>query len=775
MVERTEDIGPFDSFRALIGSLTKGKASPYVAGYDDHDYVGAKDAIAQASEADRAEARSMISGSLTVAVEAIPYPDEGKTRLRRLVDTIPREMVDFCWSVVVAMDLGAARRGVPAPSLPDDELTADQRRSVDSLADSHMQRIYRRADQSHLKSGLIHIPGFDWLLGAGIHVFRAFTFFFFYIAQKLHLNYLLLWLPIWLVAWVADFLTFSLPWAFFAVTAWLTRGQVPSIRENDRWYGCWCFGTSLLARLDYAKTWTTPSHRDLIREHLLLVGLVATAVRGAALAETMGQRPTPAAPDPGVASSVTFGHRARWWAPRFAVLLYFPLAFLLLSNWHPGDQGATRRARMDTGSAFSQTPPRLGQPAPSLAAGSRAAVDTPVPNMVGEWREVVLDDEGGSRETCENARYTFFRDGKARFQANCTDLRDDSQSKLDTQLTWSWRGSSFVFALNPQNVWVCAPLPDRPALKAAAVQRGCAYFVENPASILVWLEESGPMHRELRRWTRGPAASPTPTPGTAVNTPGGQGDVPCSKARDPANGEPLAAALKLSSKKAQKPTDTAWFREAVDKARQATQIDPGCAEAWSVLGFATYRAAYDICGRGDYTGAEQAARKALDLATDPQVKASAARNLGRIASARNNWDEAERMFAEARVANPDNKEAKSWSDELVVRKNVRQELLAAVTKALSGEMLTDDDMKSLTAEELGFLINAPLARYGRRLNTGAQDWFYYCEGSPLQNRPAFDPNASRDVAKKGTPDLENMKLVQALRKQRKAGGGAVTE
>jgi hypothetical protein len=378
MVKRTEDIGPFDSFRALIGSLTKGKASPYVAGYDDHDYVAAKDAIAQASEADRAEARSMISGSLTVAVEAIPYPDEGKTRLRRLVDTIPREMVDFCWSVVVAMDLGAARRGVPAPSLPDDELTADQRRSVDSLADSHMQRIYRRADQSHLKSGLIHIPGFDWLLGAGIHVFRAFTFFFFYIAQKLHLNYLLLWLPIWLVAWVADFLTFSLPWAFFAVTAWLTRGQVPSIRENDRWYGCWCFGTSLLARLDYAKTWTTPSHRDLIREHLLLVGLVATAARGAALAETMGQRPTPAPADPGVASPVTFGHRARWWAPRCAVLLYFPLAFLLLSNWHPGEQSATRRARMDTGSAFSQTPPRPGQAAPSpisAPSGSRGALD----------------------------------------------------------------------------------------------------------------------------------------------------------------------------------------------------------------------------------------------------------------------------------------------------------------------------------------------------------------------------------------------------------------
>ncbi len=376
MAEYTKDLGPFDSFRTLIGSLTKGKASPYVAGYDDYDYVAAKDAIARASEADRAEARSTISGSLTVAIKAISYPDEEKTRLRRLVDTIPQEMVDFCWSVVVAMDLGAARRGVPAPSLPNEELTDDQRHSAESLSDSHMQQIYRRADQSHLKTGLIHIPGFDWLLGAGIHVFRAFTFFFFYIAQKLHLNYLLLWLPIWLVAWVADFLTFSLPWAFFAVAAWLTRGQVPIIRENDRWFGCWCFGTSLLARLDYAKTWTIPSHRDLVREHLLLVGLVATAARGAALAETMGQRPTPAAADPGVASPVKFGHRVRWWVPRLAVLLYFPLAFLLLSNWHPGDQGATRRARMDTGSAFSQTPPRLAQPAPSLAAGSRAAVDT---------------------------------------------------------------------------------------------------------------------------------------------------------------------------------------------------------------------------------------------------------------------------------------------------------------------------------------------------------------------------------------------------------------
>ena len=775
MAEDSRCAKPFDSFHALIGSLTKGNASPYVAGYDDHDYAAAKDAITQATESDRAEARTMISGSLTAAIEAIPFPDDDKTRLQRLVDTIPQAMVDFCWSVVVAMDLGAARRGVPAPSLPNEELTVDQRRAVDSIADSHMQRIYQRADQSHLKTGLIHVPGFDWLLGAGIHVFRAFTFFFFYVAQKLHLNYLLLWLPIWLIAWVGDFLTFSLPWAFFAVAAWLTRGQVPSIRENDRWYGCWCFGTSLLARLDYAKTWTTPSHRDLSREHLLLVGPVATAARGAALAEAMGQRPTPALDGPGVASPVTFGHHARWWAPRFAVLLYFPLAYLLLSNWHPGDQVAARRPRRDTGSAFSQTPPRSGQPAPSLLAGSRAAVDTRVPNMVGEWREVVLDDEGGSREACENARYSFLPNGKARFQADCTDLRDDSQSKLDTQLTWSWRGSNFVFALDPHNVWECAPLATRPALKAVAVQRGCAYFVENLASILVWLEESGPMHRELRRWARGPAASQPPTPGTAVSSPGGQGDIPCSKARDPANGEPLTAALKLSSKKAEKPTDTVWFRQAVDKARQATQIDPGCAEAWSVLGFATYRAAYDICGRGDYASAEQAARKALELGTDPEVRASAARNLGRVASARNHWDEAERIFAEVRVSNPDNKEAKSWSDELAVRKNVRQELFAAVTKALSGEMLTDDDIKSLTAEELGFLINAPLARHGRRLNTGAQDWFYYCEGSPLQNRPAFDPNASRDVAKKGTPDLENMKLVQALRKQRKAGGGAVTE
>jgi tetratricopeptide (TPR) repeat protein len=247
---------------------------------------------------------------------------------------------------------------------------------------------------------------------------------------------------------------------------------------------------------------------------------------------------------------------------------------------------------------------------------------------------------------------------------------------------------------------------------------------------------------------------------------------PCALAHSSDLGDPLATALKLVEKKAAKPTDVDHFREAVAQAENATRIDPQCAEAWSVLAFARYRLAYDICGRGDYASAEEAGRKALELNPTPTVKSSALRNLGRIATARLAWDEAESLFNQARAVTPDNREVKSWLAEFNLRKSPRPEMMAAVAKALAGELLTEDDTKSLVIDEVPFLMNALLARHGRRMNSAVQDWFFFCDGTPVQNHPTVDPNVSRDPIRKGTPDFDNVKFLQDLRKRLKSGAMA---
>jgi hypothetical protein len=258
------------------------------------------------------------------------------------------------------------------------------------------------------------------------------------------------------------------------------------------------------------------------------------------------------------------------------------------------------------------------------------------------------------------------------------------------------------------------------------------------------------------------------TSGTAASASEGG---PCTRAHAPEFGDPLGDALKTAGKHAPKPGDSSWYREAVAKAERATSIDPGCAEAWSILAYARYRLAYDICGAGDYGAAEEAARKAIALASEPPIKAAATRNLGRIAAARLNWDGAERLFGEAKTLNPDNREAKMWSDELSVRRAARPVFLAAVAKVLAGELLTDGDLAPITAEEVTLLINAPLARLGRRLNSGTEDWFYFCDGSPVQNRPKMNPGAPRNPVAKKSADDGNMKMVAAFRKRLHSGGG----
>ncbi len=78
----------------------------------------------------------------------------------------------------------------------------------------------------------------------------------------------------------------------------------------------------------------------------------------------------------------------------------------------------------------------------------------------------------------------------------------------------------------------------------------------------------------------------------------------------------------------------------------------------------------------------------------------------------------------------------------------------------------------MTIGESGFLLNAPLARNGRRLNSAALDWFFFCDGSPLEARPALDPTVSRNPIKKGTVDMDNTKLALALKRELRQSGGS---
>ena len=200
-------------------------------------------------------------------------------------------------------------------------------------------------------------------------------------------------------------------------------------------------------------------------------------------------------------------------------------------------------------------------------------------------------------------------------------------------------------------------------------------------------------------------------------------------------------------------------------------MDPWSVCGWGHIGlaFARYRAAYQVCGAGEYGEAEAAARKAIELAaSDGAVKAAALRNLGRIQAARLQWDEAEKSFNEAGQLLPDNREVRSWLDELEIRKAIPPKLVEAAKKAMVGEVLTAKDTAGLDQRHISWLENAPMVRHGRRLNTAVADWFYYCDGSPLSPHGTVDPNASRNPVQKGTPDFENAQYLRNLRSQLRA-------
>jgi hypothetical protein len=247
---------------------------------------------------------------------------------------------------------------------------------------------------------------------------------------------------------------------------------------------------------------------------------------------------------------------------------------------------------------------------------------------------------------------------------------------------------------------------------------------------------------------------------------------PCARARAVELGEPLTKAIKASDKKSTRAADTASFQEAVVSAEDAVKIDPGCAEAWSLLAYVRYRVAYDICGRGEYGSAEDAARKALSLAPEPNTHAAALRNLARIAAARLKWDEAEQFLTESQTFDRGSYEARTWLDDLRTLRNPRPEFMGAVVKVLAGDLLSEADVGGLTPAEVTGLANATLARNGRRLNNAIADWFLFCEGSPIEERPEVDMDAVRNPVKKGTADYANMEIVTAIRKRLRGGGTA---
>jgi|GEM_PF-5246697 len=240
---------------------------------------------------------------------------------------------------------------------------------------------------------------------------------------------------------------------------------------------------------------------------------------------------------------------------------------------------------------------------------------------------------------------------------------------------------------------------------------------------------------------------------------------PCTAARDPAKGEPLKLATALVDKKSVKPTDTIYVAQAATFAQHATEIDPQCSDAWSILALASYRVAYDICGKGEYEHARAAAEKALVLATEDRVKASTLRTLGRIAASRLQWNEAEQRFLESQASAATNADARSWLAALSVVKSLKPELIAVIDRVVAQEPLSEDELAELTVEETVYVENGVLARNGRRLNMPMFDWLYFCAESPLAKHCEVDLNVARRPIVEGSVDDGNVKLIASVREQ----------
>ena len=258
-----------------------------------------------------------------------------------------------------------------------------------------------------------------------------------------------------------------------------------------------------------------------------------------------------------------------------------------------------------------------------------------------------------------------------------------------------------------------------------------------------------------------PSAAPAVSPASeAQDTSAG----PCAVALDEEHGAMLLKAVKLVRGRPKLPADSTYYLPAVAAAEKAVELAPDCGDAWSALAVTHYWAGYDICGRGRFDKAKAAANRGLELTTEPKSRAQIHMTLARIALAEGNWSQGRANLEQVLQANPGHGSVKIWLGTLDIRDNPGARLIAAANKIIASEALSEKDLSGLSKRELSVLLSATLARQGRRLNSGTLDWFYFCEGSPLANRPRLDPSATRSAAQAGTVDHENRKLLVSMRK-----------
>ena len=256
-----------------------------------------------------------------------------------------------------------------------------------------------------------------------------------------------------------------------------------------------------------------------------------------------------------------------------------------------------------------------------------------------------------------------------------------------------------------------------------------------------------------------------PTIDTSLATASGTttGLQPCSVATSSASGQdsPVQRAEKLLAERGGSGVPAPKAGEAVTVLEEAARTDPECAEVWSLLAFARYRRAYTPCSADDYGSAEEAARRALELARDDETKAASLRNIGRILAARSRWVEAQQQFEASLKLAAKNREAQTWLEDVIIAgQGPRPGLLGAAGKAIRGEALDATELSGLTKAELRWVANAPVARQGRVLNRAPQDWFFFCDGSPLGTRVPMSQKLSPATA----IDRTNMKLAKEAMK-----------
>lgn len=291
-----EEPGPFASFKALSRVLSRARLPASAVGIEDADFEASSAALAQMSSEERAEWRELARQDLGDMVAVLAEEDD-VARLNGELATLPDPMLDHLWKVVQAIEHAADRAGAPRWDVHEDQLSDGQKQRVEARYEAMVGNVYSRVQEAtNSQVGVVLVPGFNWLFGAGLHVTRAVVYMFFWMFSKVRLNFAIVWVPLWVAAAGFDLVVFNVPWALFAIWARVVRGDNPIDRSLDRAIGCWSFGTSVQARREYAALRKVcPNHREFLDGGFLLVIPTNRVVRNAALSEVVGVTATSAA------------------------------------------------------------------------------------------------------------------------------------------------------------------------------------------------------------------------------------------------------------------------------------------------------------------------------------------------------------------------------------------------------------------------------------------------------------------------------------------------